>query len=573
MDQATLKIALLALLFILRVGADDDNTLVIKMDPSVDPREFSRDHGLKYVRSLDALFGRNSGYHEFRSPNSTSHRKRAEKRLRGDPAIEWFQYQEKRKQHTRVNSVTSLRDPLAIAQWHLRAQSPGLNVDGALAQGVDGTGVTIMVVDDGVERMHPDLREAMPEGLSRDFNGHGGSDPSPSDGDSHGTSAAGVACARRNNVCGVGVASGSRLSGVRLIARATSDLMEAEGIGWMRDRVDIVSCSWGPQDDGARLDAAGRLVQETFEQGVREGRSGKGTIFVWAGGNGADRHDNCNYDGYANDFRTISVSAVDSNEQAAWYSEPCAMHLMTAPSSGAAGHGVTTDTINGRCTNDFGGTSSAAPAAAGAIANLLQVNPALSWRDVQGVIAKSAVPLGYDRGDWSYNTRGFRHSHHFGFGRLDLPRSLQVARNWTAMPRMTICTTQLLEIGQPIPQKDGGTASLKYDIVVAGVHEPCIRQVDFIESVGLRVRLRHPRRGQVTIHLRDPEGVTSKLAEEHPDYHADYPPDGWLFNSVRHWGSRPQGTWSLIVYDTVADRNHGMIDSVILTIRGHKETV
>lgn len=39
------------------------------------------------------------------------------------------------------------------------------------------------------------------------------------------------------------------------------------------------------------------LMQQTFIEGTTNGRNGKGTIFMWAGGNGGGARDNVNYDG------------------------------------------------------------------------------------------------------------------------------------------------------------------------------------------------------------------------------------------------------------------------------------
>jgi kexin len=348
-------------------------------------------------------------------------------------------------------------------------------------------------------------------------------------------------------------------------------LDEAEGLGWQRSNVDVVSCSWGPQDDGSRMEAPGRLVQEVFERGVREGRGGKGTIFVWAGGNGAEYGDNCNYDAYANDFRTISVSAVDSNNKPAWYSEPCAMHLVTAPSSGLYSNGVSTDMLHGQCTTRFGGTSAAAPMIAGAVANVLQVNPELRWRDIQALIAKTAKKVPGFHDDWSSNARGYHHSHHFGFGYLNLPETVEVARGWKHLPPMVVCHTRVMQIAKPIPQNGNGDGPLVHPIIVVP-SDQCMSKIDFIESVGLRMYIRHPRRGQVSVRLRDPEGTVSILAEERGDYHSDYPADGWLFGSVRHFGARPYGAWRITVYDTVPDHNRGSLQWVELIVRGHKES-
>ena len=46
------------------------------------------------------------------------------------------------------------------------------------------------------------------------------------------------------------------------------------------------SSSWGPNDDGKTVDGPGKLASRAFQQGIYRGRDGKGSIFVWASGNG-----------------------------------------------------------------------------------------------------------------------------------------------------------------------------------------------------------------------------------------------------------------------------------------------
>jgi hypothetical protein len=55
------------------------------------------------------------------------------------------------------------------------------------------------------------------------------------------------------------------------------------------------------------------------EHCIKEGRGGKGSLYVWAGGNGGFFDDNMNYDGYANSRYTISVGAVNEAGRPAYY--------------------------------------------------------------------------------------------------------------------------------------------------------------------------------------------------------------------------------------------------------------
>lgn len=65
-----------------------------------------------------------------------------------------------------------------------------------------------------------------------------------------------------------------------------SDSVEAAALSLNQNHIDIYSASWGPEDDGETFDGPGQITQEAFYRGVKEGRNGRGNIFVWASGNG-----------------------------------------------------------------------------------------------------------------------------------------------------------------------------------------------------------------------------------------------------------------------------------------------
>ncbi len=109
----------------------------------------------------------------------------------------------------------------------------------------------------GAQTTHEDIRANYNPRGSTDINFHK-SDPTPYSYDSHGTSAAGCASAAANNVCGVGTAPNSQVSGIRLIAENTDDADEAEGLhfGVLNNENHIMSASWGPFDDAQRLEGS-----------------------------------------------------------------------------------------------------------------------------------------------------------------------------------------------------------------------------------------------------------------------------------------------------------------------------
>lgn len=69
----------------------------------------------------------------------------------------------------------------------------------------------------------------------------------------------------------------------------------------------------------------------------KQGRKGKGTIFVWASGNGGRDDDSCSCDGYINNMHTVTISSATEHGWFPWYGEKCAAVIATAYSSGLAG--------------------------------------------------------------------------------------------------------------------------------------------------------------------------------------------------------------------------------------------
>ena len=49
-----------------------------------------------------------------------------------------------------------------------------------------------------------------------------------------------------------------------------------------------------------------------------KGRRGKGSIFIWASGNGGRDKDSCNCDGYTNSIYTLSISSATENGNVPW---------------------------------------------------------------------------------------------------------------------------------------------------------------------------------------------------------------------------------------------------------------
>lgn len=195
-----------------------------------------------------------------------------------------------------------------------------------------------------------------------------------------------VAATANNSLCAVGIAFNAKVGGVRMLDGDVTDAVEAQSLGLNPQHIDIYSASWGPDDDGKTVDGPGEMATKAFIDGVTKGRGGKGSIFVWASGNGGREQDNCNCDGYTNSIWTLSISSATEYGDIPWYSEKCSSTLATTYSSGQQNEKqvVTTD-LHHMCTSSHTGTSASAPLAAGIVALALEANPSLTWRDMQHI--------------------------------------------------------------------------------------------------------------------------------------------------------------------------------------------
>lgn len=517
------------------------NTWAIGIAHGADPGILAQKTQLEYIGPVGTL----ENYHLFLLPAEKARTFDAQT-LRNLPEVQWMERQYERRRFKRLPP-----DPLFPAQWHLNntGQSkgtPGMdaNVVPVWQQGVFGNGVQVAIVDDGLQHSHPDLSDNYAAEDSWNFNDDS-ADPSPVyAGDRHGTSVAGVAAARDDGIsCGVGAAYRAGLAGIRLIADPVTDAQEAAALTFHYDNNHIFNNSWGPSDDAQRLEGPGTLTQLALEDGIENGRGGLGSIYVWAGGNGNLNHDNVNYDGYANSRHTIAVGAVDHNGVQAYYSEPGAAMLITAPASGSGVGISTTDLLgdggysDGNCTDGFGGTSSSAPLVSGVVSLMLEARPDLTWRDVQHILVQSAVRNDSDDSGWSQNSAGRWVNHKYGFGMVDAQKAVELASSWVPEEPVVVYDSGVISAAQTIPDNDPDGVLLSF----------FVPQNLTLEHVEVVFSATHAYRGDLAITLVSPRDTQSVLATEHLDENPDYPE--WKFMSVRHWGESCRGLWTLKVAD------------------------
>lgn len=548
------------------------NSFLVRLRGDHEPVTADRVAKRNGFHSLGPVLGSRNEYHFVHRAVPRSRTKRSiphMRKLRSDPLVEAAVQQTGFKRVKRGYTELKLgpenlrlqrepSDPYFPYQWYLKnvGQNGGkprldLNVEAAWAQGFTGKNVTTAIMDDGVDYMHPDLRDNYNAKASYDFSGN---DPFPypryTDDwfNSHGTRCAGEVSAKRDNgVCGVGVAYDSKVAGIRMLDQPyMTDLIEANSMGHEPNLIDIYSASWGPTDDGKTVDGPRNATMRAIVRGVNEGRHGLGNIYVWASGDGGE-DDDCNCDGYAASMWTVSINSAINNGENAHYDESCSSTLASTFSNGAKDPhtGVATTDLYGKCTKTHSGTSAAAPEAAGVFALALEANPTLTWRDIQHLTVltskRNSLYDSKNRFHWKMNGVGLEFNHLFGYGVLDAGAMVALAKIWKTVPPRYHC-----EAGSYLKTSEFRTNNSLKIFIDTDSCAGTVTEVNYVEHVQAVITLNATRRGDVKLFMVSPSGTRSMILSRRPN--DDDRHDGftkWPFMTTHTWGENPRGRWSL----------------------------
>lgn len=492
-------------------------------------------------------------------------------------------------------------DPLLTEQWYLAAANvlpvwkdysgKGIRIGQFEPSGDFSTSKEIL------DYRHPDLKNNIDrQWLANATPGQLAGEGSGDHFSSHATEVAGVMVAARNGDGIVGAAYDATVAGYWVSGTDLSNL------AYMR-QYDIVNHSWGVTDKFAQLYTPVKVGMSWsfYDDAIRKGRNGLGTIIIAAGGNDRESGSNTNYSNISNTRTSIVVGAINGETDLATlqfggqpFSNPGANILVSAPGSNIT---ATSRLILGNNGSSFGthnqvtqGTSFASPLVSGIVALMLEANPHLGYRDVQKILAVSAKKINDPATQWqtnssnTWNGGGMHISHDYGYGEVDARAAVRLAETWITQQ------TRKNEF-HAVPLADSGKIDLAItDSDVNGTSHHLhlnIRQNSAItiEHVEVHINLTHARPGDLVVKLISPSGTESILINrpgkapgspdsDRGDHHFSHGSQSlnYVLSTARLRGESANGQWTLKVIDTVTG-DSGILHNWSMNVYGELGTI
>jgi subtilisin-like proprotein convertase family protein len=484
-----------------------------------------------------------------------------------------------------LNQPSQPTDPLFDKEWFLQAADVI-----PVWSDYTGAGVTVGVFDPSgnVDFSNSDL--APNAGQSVRIDGTPGVDQLGT----HATLVAGVIGAANDGTGAVGVAYGATIASEALGIGTDANLTNI--FDWKN--YDVVNNSWGNSalffDNANTTPAFG----QAFQQAAAQGRDGLGTVVIFAGGNNRAGGDNTNYHNESNSRYAITVGGINAPSDlgslqisGAPFSNPGASILVSAPANQITSTSVA-------YTNQFGqqfgadyataqGTSFATPIVAGVVALMLQANPTLGYRDIQKILAYSAIEVDPTGSNWTsngatnWNGGGLHTSEDYGFGEVDALAAVRLAETWqwqsttaneavdSTVRGQTSTTPGATALNIAIPSAQGITAAQEQTFVIPNDSQHALS----VEHASVELNLEGVDPNNLIVTLISPSGVVSTLVNQPPaslngtgvtnPQNVDF-----TFDSVRDYGESAAGTWTVEVAYAPGTTPQGTIGGISFNLYG-----
>lgn len=136
------------------------------------------------------------------------------------------------------------------------------------------------------------------------------------------------------------------------------------------------------------------------------------------------------------------------------------------------------------------------------ICSRLTRSPELTWREVQDLIVKSAVPVNLSHKSWQDAYGGRRYSPLYGFGLINAGVIVENARSYRGVGKQVVVDSDVVPVDTEIPEGAQGLC-LTYD-----VNDTPMKSV---EHVRVSLFVSNERRGDIEVVLQSPHGTRSTL--------------------------------------------------------------
>ncbi|MBE0576447.1 MAG: S8 family serine peptidase [Desulfuromonadales bacterium] len=288
-----------------------------------------------------------------------------------------------------------------------------VNATDLWALGYAGQGVTVAIVDSGVDINHPDLGPRWRGGSNSWFDPNSEHPFTPTDLDGHGTRVTGLLLGGNSSGAYIGVAPDAEWIGVKIFAdngTALNSMIHA-GYQWLLDpdgnpdtddAPDIVNNSWSFEASPNICDAAAR----EFQADVQALKAAGIAVVFAAGNSGPASSTSTAPANYPESFAVGSVGTSSSTTLISDFSSrgPSACDGTIYPEVVAPGYLVLTSdlTANPNPYIRIAGTSFSTPHASGAMALLLSAFPDTPVITLETALKQSATDLGTIGADNTY---------------------------------------------------------------------------------------------------------------------------------------------------------------------------